>query len=238
MQLRIPRPLNGWRQFAGEVGIIVVGVLIALGAQQAVEDRYWRNQVAEARSSLDTQLVESKFASLERIWLYDCNEKKLDFLDEVIAGKRPAANLKINVGSLRLWSTSAWDSATASGAVAHMPADIRNTYANLFSFTAALREINQREFEAANDLSTLERHSRLTDISRDRLARDVATLRALSAMLKLGGQQWQDGAKPLRLVFGEADLADVKVSLAKVRTCHMPDGSLVRSPATTGAKAA
>ena len=56
MQLRIPRPMNGWRQFAGEVGIIVVGVLIALAAQEFVEDRRWRSQVTEARASLDNQL--------------------------------------------------------------------------------------------------------------------------------------------------------------------------------------
>jgi hypothetical protein len=37
MRFRLPKPLHGWRAFVGEVGIIVVGVLIALGAEQAVE---------------------------------------------------------------------------------------------------------------------------------------------------------------------------------------------------------
>ena len=35
MYVQLPKPLHGWRQFAGEVGIIVLGVLIALGAQAA-----------------------------------------------------------------------------------------------------------------------------------------------------------------------------------------------------------
>jgi len=30
MHFRLPKPLHGWREFAGEVGIIVIGVLIAL----------------------------------------------------------------------------------------------------------------------------------------------------------------------------------------------------------------
>ena len=38
MHFHLPKPLHGWRAFAGEVGIIVLGVLIALGADQAVED--------------------------------------------------------------------------------------------------------------------------------------------------------------------------------------------------------
>ena len=36
MHFRLPNPLHGWRELAGEVGIIVVGVLIALGAEQLV----------------------------------------------------------------------------------------------------------------------------------------------------------------------------------------------------------
>ena len=32
MHFHLPKPLHGWREFAGEVGVIVLGVLIALGA--------------------------------------------------------------------------------------------------------------------------------------------------------------------------------------------------------------
>ena len=32
MHFQLPKPLHGWRQFFGEVGIIVICVLIALGA--------------------------------------------------------------------------------------------------------------------------------------------------------------------------------------------------------------
>ena len=38
MGLQQLKPLRGWREFSGEVGIIVLGVLIALGAQQVVQD--------------------------------------------------------------------------------------------------------------------------------------------------------------------------------------------------------
>ncbi len=224
MQLRIPRPIHGWRQFAGEVGIIVVGVLIALGAQQMVEDRHWNNQVTEARASLDAQLIESKFASMERIEIAACTDRKLDFIDEVIAGKRPAEGLDIRIGALRLWSISAWDSATASGAVARMPAKTRNDYASLFSFTAALGAINRTEFETAASLRTLERHPELTDVSRDRLAQGVAKMRAINRILKLGSGQWLEGAEPLGLKFSKADENELK----KPQDCVMPDGSKVQ----------
>lgn len=37
MHFHLPKPLHGWREFAGEVGIIVIGVLIALSAEQFAE---------------------------------------------------------------------------------------------------------------------------------------------------------------------------------------------------------
>ena len=43
MHFHLPKPLHGWREFAGEVGIIVLGVLIALGAEQLVEAAHWRS---------------------------------------------------------------------------------------------------------------------------------------------------------------------------------------------------
>jgi hypothetical protein len=42
--IRISPNLHGWRQFVGEVGIIVVGVLIALGAEQV-----WRTYTTARR---------------------------------------------------------------------------------------------------------------------------------------------------------------------------------------------
>jgi hypothetical protein len=38
MRVHLPKPLHGWRAFVGEVGVIVLGVLIALGAEQMVQD--------------------------------------------------------------------------------------------------------------------------------------------------------------------------------------------------------
>ena len=48
MLFDLPKPLHGWRALFGEVGIIVIGVLIALGAEQVVEGVHERN-VAEER---------------------------------------------------------------------------------------------------------------------------------------------------------------------------------------------
>ena len=52
----IPKPLHGWRAFVGEVGIIVLGVLIALGAEQVAETIHNRRVAADTRQSVKEEL--------------------------------------------------------------------------------------------------------------------------------------------------------------------------------------
>lgn len=48
MHFHLPKPLHGWHKFAGEVGIIVVGVLIALASEQVVELIHMLSQITAA----------------------------------------------------------------------------------------------------------------------------------------------------------------------------------------------
>jgi len=57
MHVHLPKPLHGWREFAGEVGIIVLGVLIALGAEQAIQAIHSQREVAQFRSAVDLELA-------------------------------------------------------------------------------------------------------------------------------------------------------------------------------------
>jgi hypothetical protein len=62
MHIHLPKPLHGWREFVGEVGIIVIGVLIALGAEQAIEALHHRSQVHEAIADLHAESIENRSA--------------------------------------------------------------------------------------------------------------------------------------------------------------------------------
>ena len=213
------KPANSWPAFVSEVAIIVIGVLIALSAEEIVQRLNWRQQVSEARGALDAQLAESQFAVLERIANSECETRRLDRLDDLIAnGSLPELDLS-DFGTLRLWGTSSWDAAAASGAVAHMDPELRNRYAYLFSFTDVLGAMNRQEFDAVADLRTLERHRELTETSRDRLTRDLSRLRSYNRAMALGAGQWLETAKPLRLQLPQ----DAREALAKPLPCKLPD---------------
>jgi hypothetical protein len=53
MNIHLPKLLHGWREFAGEVGIIVLGVLIALGLEQVVEELNWHARTRASVSELN-----------------------------------------------------------------------------------------------------------------------------------------------------------------------------------------
>jgi hypothetical protein len=59
MAWTLPTPLHGWRAFFGEVGVILIGVLLALGAQQAVESVNQRREAADTRTALTSEIKET-----------------------------------------------------------------------------------------------------------------------------------------------------------------------------------
>jgi len=56
MDIRQPKPIHGWLDFVKEVGIIVLGVSIALAAEQGVERWRENRQYREARSAIRDEL--------------------------------------------------------------------------------------------------------------------------------------------------------------------------------------
>lgn len=219
MHFHLPKPLHGWRQFVGEVGIIVIGVLIALGAEQVVERMRWKVEVAEARHSLDAQLLGSKFAALERIKLHDCTARKLDRLDDLIAASNRPRISSIDLNTIRLWGTSSWQSATSSGAIAHMNSDERDLYARLFSLTDVLGGWNRQEYDLVGEVRLLDKPRTLSTGERDRLTEDIARLRNDNDIIWITAQQWLGHAKPLNLDLSSAAVA----RLRQVAPCVMPD---------------
>src|SRR5947209_11172819 len=92
MHFHLPKPLHGWRAFAGEVGIIVVGVLIALSAEQLVEGWRWHHETDAARAALTLEAADNLAAALTRSQLQPCIDQRLKEIAAMFAdhaAKRP-----------------------------------------------------------------------------------------------------------------------------------------------------
>jgi hypothetical protein len=85
MHLHLPKPLHGWRQFVGEVGIIVIGVLIALGAQQLAEDWSDRQRVERAVAALREEFAADDLSYISYEVAAPCVYAQIDSIERKLA---------------------------------------------------------------------------------------------------------------------------------------------------------
>ena len=57
MDIHIPKPIRNWREFLKEIGIIVIGVSIALAGEQAVEKWREHRQYLDSREAMRSELA-------------------------------------------------------------------------------------------------------------------------------------------------------------------------------------
>ena len=96
MHIHLPKPLHGWREFAGEVGIIVIGVLIALAAEQVVETLHWRHEVSLFRNSVDHEIANNLGTYVYRMRENACVDARLQELDRLLASWRAGHPLTLD----------------------------------------------------------------------------------------------------------------------------------------------
>ena len=135
MHFHLPKPLHGWRAFVGEVGIIVVGVLIALGAEQAVEALHWRSEIGHFRAAVDHELGRNLGLYREVMRQRPCVTRRLAGLERFLADSRAGREDRLAhpIGRPNFYSQyfSVWDNRGAEVAE-HLPRDTRVRYGELY----------------------------------------------------------------------------------------------------------
>ncbi len=95
MEIHKPKPWHGWPEFAKEVGTIVLGVLIAIAAEQAVEALHHRDVVRHGEEALSdnfARFVEYKAALDQEAPCMAARVAELRAIIDEAAIKRPAAH--------------------------------------------------------------------------------------------------------------------------------------------------
>jgi hypothetical protein len=136
MHFHLPKPLHGWREFSGEVGIIVIGVLIALGAEQVVETLHWRSEVAAERNSLNHEALDMLGAIETRRAQQACVDRRLAEISDIFKRHQrgEAFHVVAPVGRPS-WASATrgtWQIALAGQALSHMSHDEKLGFSNAF----------------------------------------------------------------------------------------------------------
>ena len=161
MHFHLPKPLHGWREFAGEVGIIVVGVLIALGAEQIVESIHWDHEVEAERASLLQEAKDSLDGVAVRQRQQPCVDRRLAEIRMALERHRrgEAVRLSGRIGyPVVQWATrGSWPIALSGQALSHMKHDDKIAFSDLFGafdFWDGLREQERQTWYRLSMLNT------------------------------------------------------------------------------------
>ena len=189
MHFHLPKPIHGWREFLGEIAIIVVGVLIALGAEQVVETFHLRRETDEAMGGVRAELGLDAGVFEERAAVQPCLDRRLEELGVLISRARQSHQLpdigEIGRPPIRPIQATAWTSATSRGLVGKFPEAERNTLQAHYSQSATYSADVQNEQETWATLRMLEHQPGNIDSSL--LADAVITLE------RLRFQSWLNG---------------------------------------------
>lgn len=203
MHFHLPKPLHGWRAFIGEVGVVVLGVLIALLAQQLVQSLNERAAAQEARRNIRAELG----VNIGRMQSADgreaCLSRRLDeialFLDQARNG-RSLADVKW-IGRPPVWDmeTARWEAATSAGRSSLFSPDEQAEIGDVYSLMGDYQEqvrIEQRAWATLRGLAGLQK---LTE-ARDAVLSDALQQARYSQwILRIDSKQAQDAAKQLRI---------------------------------------
>ena len=189
MHFHLPKPLHGWREFIGEVGIIVVGVLIALAAEQALEALNWHARAADARQSLSGELGDHYGKAVEWRTVEPCIAAQLDQLEQrlLASGDRlsPAPTFAEGDRTFALrapsrpYADSVWQGVVSEGVSSHFSNDDRIELGKYYSELRDVDELNKRltadgaKLDSLTKPLPLDANSRLSLLETIEDARDV-----------------------------------------------------------------
>ena len=208
MHFHLPKPLHGWREFAGEVGIIVLGVLIALGAEQIAETIHWRFETRKLRESLHLEINDDQQDMIYTLMISACVRQRIQKLNQELAAAGTAwqGDPMIDQENLRwaalpmavkvpwqFYTSGHWQTALSSGALAHMPEAERNEYSYVYRAIEDLQSYAEQEDRIAARLQPLAMDQQLDAQQRMTFESELASLDRLNMMLTIYSRKFIEG---------------------------------------------
>jgi hypothetical protein len=211
MEFHKPKPVHSWRELLTEIGVVVIGVCIALAAEQAVEWLHWRGQVQQAREVIATELASNLVGAVTRIRTEACTERRLDQLALILDAAAKNGSLP-PVGDIHrpprgIWPTGAWDSVVASQTATHFPRQQLADIAAAYKFVQRIENYAAAELGEWAELYTIVGPGRRLDpASESELRKALSEARSMSRTNASLGFQLGTRVKTLGLPFSRDDL--------------------------------
>src|SRR3569833_867709 len=149
MDIHKAKPWHGGREFLKEIGTIVIGVLIALAGEQAVEALHGRHQANAGEAVLREAFLREVNNAALREAQDACVAARLATLSSVVqkgteTGRLPPIGA-IGLPAFTPWTVGAWPALVADQTVSHLPRAKAIAYTAIVQQPAYLSGLSARE---------------------------------------------------------------------------------------------
>src|SRR6476646_1034800 len=159
MEMHKPKLVANWRELLKEWGVIVLGVLTALLAEQAAESIQWHHKVNAAVADMNNELGTADGPeAYTRLAAHDCIATRLDAIRAAIeSGDRAQSGKLIDSFWLpkRTWDSLAREAATASDVASHMPHQRMLEYRIAYNMVPDMQRLADKELADLANLRAL-----------------------------------------------------------------------------------
>ncbi|NYF53499.1 hypothetical protein [Tunturiibacter gelidoferens] len=175
---------SSWKEFFIHIATIVLGLLIAVGLEQAVEHSHHRREVAEVREELrgEREANKDSFRSETTNWRWETAELENNLMVLAYLQKHPGTPDEKLPGSL-VWfhasapnTQAAWDAAKNSGVTSLMHREEVEQYEDTYNKLKRIDDARSLAYDGMNDASRYElTDNRLSHLSPAQIA-EITTL--------------------------------------------------------------
>ena len=227
MDIHLPKPFHNWREFLKEYGIIVLGVLTALGLEQAIESWHAHAQVKGAADAVDAELRQELAKAGYQLSFTECSDRQLTALSDAInQGDQAEVRRLLSEGQFARpmgWSNSAWQALHASDVSNHLDPKRQRDYPILYSLKSDMVTAQSRLVSS---------HFRLEALAQGELSKSDSNARAELAEMTGAWHQLNSEEYALRSIAKSLlGLEPSKADLSRVPN----DGQLARCMAAAAA---
>lgn len=202
------------RQRLVEFAVIVLGVLVALGLENLIQEARFRADARDLERAFISDVSSAVFFSLERQAITPCLVRRLRVLSERVGTAtgelepvEPSTNgfnyatPQVYRSPSRVWVTASFDRALGSEAFKRIPAARIDEYAGLFAQITKQQERNDAEFLAAMGLAPLAygQPDMNAEVRADML-QQIANLDRHQALIATASEQIVEAALSLELI--------------------------------------
>ena len=216
-------PPNGWNAVGWELVIVVVGVMIALAAQEAVEEVRSRDEVRLTEDALTIEIADAVVHASERQMVNRCLSDRLaDLIGRVSASEGswsgdplPLARTTFGVRPTtpgvyrtpnRPWNDDVWVATQNAGVFNHMPRERVAAFAKVYARMEGLRKVNEFEHQVFPELLYLSFNTQLDAAARQRALATLGRLDWLNGTILLDSANLIDEVRAVSLDFSRTNL--------------------------------